>query len=346
MLRVCTKYAKVLDESMACNAEPPIEHLMERLNLTTDGNATAYVANAFASKKARYTALQWQDMVTQRTAWLKKTRPRDFITLTHKCCDLHDSATTCVASQANLAKARFIEGARANVAKFPTPLCTDSVAGTKLLLATTGPIKMLGNLDKSFNVTDFLTKDCDAATKQAILSMVKAPPRTIGMGRPVALTGLEILWRLHIVLGHASIDQVMATLSKTEGMRAGVVTKSDVEAFVKLGCAQCIVWKMRRAPVKSLVDSTLAPPGKKWSYDSSRSRPRQETCTSRASIQLSRRPCPVRRCRRSLTTSSTTSLQWRTPIRPRLSSCSCMPGIVVLAKSAITCADTLRVWRT
>ena len=83
---------------------------------------------------------------------------------------------------------------------------------------------MPGNLDKSFNVTDSLAKDFDAATKQAILSMVKAPPTTIGMGRPVALTGLEILWRLHIVLGHASIDQVMATLSKTEGMRAGVVT--------------------------------------------------------------------------------------------------------------------------
>eukprot|EP00964_Phaeocystis_antarctica_P140151 scaffold104941_cov115-Phaeocystis_antarctica.AAC.1 len=60
------------------------------------------------------------------------------------------------------------------------------------------------------------------------------------MGRPVALTGLEILWCLHVVLGHASIDQVMATLSKTENMRAGIVTKSDVEAFVKLGCAQCM----------------------------------------------------------------------------------------------------------
>lgn len=51
----------------------------------------------------------------------------------------------------------------------------------------------------------------------------------------------------------------MATLSKTEGMRAGMVTKSDVEAFGKLGCAQCIVWKMRRAPVKSLIDPTLRP---------------------------------------------------------------------------------------
>ena len=202
-LRVCTDYAKCFDESSACNAEPRIEHLMERLGLATGDDAATYVANAFDAKKASYTALQWQDMAAQRAAWLKKTRPRGAITFMHKCC----------------------------------------------------------------NVADLLTKDQDPATKHAILSMVKAPPTTIGMGRPVALTGLEILWRLHVVLGHASIDQVMATLSKTEGMRAGVVTKADVEAFVRLGCAQCIVWKMRRAPVKSLIDPTLAPPGKKWSYD-------------------------------------------------------------------------------
>ena len=247
MLRTCTKYAKYLDESTACNAEPRIEHLMEQINLATDGNAATYVANAFNAKKAKYTALQWQDMADQRLAWLKKTRPRDYVTIANKCCDAHASATPSAASPPNSTKV--------------TPLCTDNVAAAKLLLTATGPTKCCNV------VTHLLTKDCDAATKHAILSMVKAPPTTIGMGRPVALTGLEILWRLHVVLGHASIDQVMATLSKTDGMRAGVVTKSDVEAFVKLGCAQCIVWKMRRAPVRSLTDSTLAPPGKKWSYD-------------------------------------------------------------------------------
>ena len=73
----------------------------------------------------------------------------------------------------------------------------------------------------------------------------------------------------------------------------------------------------------------------------------RSTCPTltNGSIQLSRRPCPVRRRQRSLTTSSTTSLQWQTPIRPRLPSCSCMPGIAVLAKSGITCAGALRVWR-
>ena len=75
MLRTCTKYAKYLDESTACNAEPRIAHLMEQINLATDGNAATYVANAFNAKKAKYTALQWQDMADQRRAWLNKTRP-------------------------------------------------------------------------------------------------------------------------------------------------------------------------------------------------------------------------------------------------------------------------------
>ena len=87
------------------------------------------------------------------------------------------------------------------------------------------------------------------------------------MGRPIPLTGLEILTRLHVVLGHPPIDQMLATLAKTQNMRGNVVTKSDVEAFVKQGCIQCIIWKMRRSPVKSLSDATRAPIGKKWSYD-------------------------------------------------------------------------------
>ena len=75
-LRTCTKYAKYLDEVIACNAEPRIEHLMEQINLSTDGDAATYVAEAFNAKKAMYTDAQWQDMASQRTAWLNKTRPR------------------------------------------------------------------------------------------------------------------------------------------------------------------------------------------------------------------------------------------------------------------------------
>ena len=72
---------------------------------------------------------------------------------------------------------------------------------------------------------------------------------------------------MHVVLGHPPLDQLLATLAKTQNMRANVVTKSDVEEFTKQGCIQCIIWKMRRSPVKTLTDATRAPVGKKWSYD-------------------------------------------------------------------------------
>ena len=38
------------------------------------------------------------------------------------------------------------------------------------------------------------------------------------MGRPIPLTGLEILTRLHVVLGHPPLDQLLATLAKTQNM--------------------------------------------------------------------------------------------------------------------------------
>ena len=159
MLRTCTKYAKYLDESTACNAEPRLEHLMEQINLATGGNAATYVANAFNAKKAKYTALQWQDMADQRRAWLKKTRPRDYVTFANKCCDAHASATPSAASPPNLATP--CTASPPNSTKV-TPLCTDNVAAAKLLLTATGPTKCCNV------VTHLLTKDCDAATKKAV----------------------------------------------------------------------------------------------------------------------------------------------------------------------------------
>jgi len=120
---------------------------------------------------------------------------------------------------------------------------------------------------EDFTFLDVLTNGLDSETSKAILSLAKAPPSTIGMARPVKLTGLEILWRMHCVLGHCSLEQVLATLAKTENMRAGIVTKADIEAFVRLGCQHCVIYKMRRTPIRALTDKTSAPPGKKWSYD-------------------------------------------------------------------------------
>eukprot|EP00964_Phaeocystis_antarctica_P163425 scaffold139570_cov130-Phaeocystis_antarctica.AAC.1 len=66
----------------------------------------------------------------------------------------------------------------------------------------------------------------------------------------------DLHWRQQGASGqHANVDR------RTDNKAAARATNSQ------WACAQCIVWKMRRAPVKSLVDATLAPPGKKWSYD-------------------------------------------------------------------------------
>ena len=136
----------------------------------------------------------------------------------------------------------IIEAARHKRAHFNlnqvTPLCMDNAAATKLVLAATGPTKPLS-----------------------------APPQGIGFGRPPNLTGLEILRRTHCALGHPSLDQVLETLAKTKNMRAGIITREDVEAFRKEGCGLCTIWLMRQSPVKPLVDPTRAPIGKKWSFD-------------------------------------------------------------------------------
>ena len=50
-------------------------------------------------------------------------------------------------------------------------------------------------------------------------------------------------------------------------MRAGIITRADVESFRKEGCGLCTIWLMRQSPVKSLIDPVRAPIGKKWSYD-------------------------------------------------------------------------------
>ena len=61
----------------------------------------------------------------------------------------------------------------------------DMAAQRAAWLKKTRPHDAITFVHKCSNVSDLLTKDCEPATKQAILSMVKAPPTTIGMGRPV-----------------------------------------------------------------------------------------------------------------------------------------------------------------
>ena len=89
-----------------------------------------------------------------------------------------------------------------------------------------------------------------------------------GFGRAPKLTGLEILTRTHVFLGHASIDNVLRTLQGSTGLRAGVVTKADIEEFVRRGCGICETAKMRRRAFKAPTDKTPPPIGKRWVFDS------------------------------------------------------------------------------
>jgi len=91
----------------------------------------------------------------------------------------------------------------------------------------------------------------------------------IGMGRAPAITGFELLQRMHVVLGHASIDDMIATLKLTRGIKAGIITAADVAEFKRQGCGVCETTKMkRRGFARNLKDHTLPLPGKVFTYDS------------------------------------------------------------------------------
>ena len=61
----------------------------------------------------------------------------------------------------------------------------------------------------------------------------------------------------------------MRTLEHSSGLRSGVVTKADIEAFIRNGCGICDTAKMRRPAFKSAIkDETPPPIGKRWVFDS------------------------------------------------------------------------------
>ena len=94
------------------------------------------------------------------------------------------------------------------------------------------------------------------------------PPVGVGLARAPMISGLEILIRLHVVLGHCSLARLLATLATSVGLKAGKVTKADIEAYVKHGCGICDSTKMKRRPFKSLKDKTKPPIGVSWAMDS------------------------------------------------------------------------------
>ena len=48
------------------------------------------------------------------------------------------------------------------------------------------------------------------------------------------LTGVEILRRMHVVLGHPSLPVLLATLMASKDVSAHIITKADIEQYVRL----------------------------------------------------------------------------------------------------------------
>ena len=94
--------------------------------------------------------------------------------------------------------------------------------------------------------------------------------RSVGMGKPLALKGVELLRRQHVVDGHASLPIVVKNLRAAGAFSSGLVTVKDVELFARQGCGTCETAKMRRRPFTIKVvprDGTAPQPGKLLVFD-------------------------------------------------------------------------------
>ena len=78
-----------------------------------------------------------------------------------------------------------------------------------------------------------------------------------------------MLRRQHIVLGHASLPRVLATI-KASGRKDADTTSGDIRQFLAERCGPCETAKMRRRAftLNTLADHTPVPIGKKWMFDS------------------------------------------------------------------------------
>ena len=72
----------------------------------------------------------------------------------------------------------------------------------------------------------------EVALMQIKLKPKGAPPPSVGMGRVAKLTGVEILRRMHVVLGHPSLPVLLATLMASKDVNAHIITKADIELYV------------------------------------------------------------------------------------------------------------------
>eukprot|EP00966_Prymnesium_polylepis_P011778 270587-Prymnesium_polylepis.1 len=76
-----------------------------------------------------------------------------------------------------------------------------------------------------------------------------------------------MLVRAHVVLGHPTVEKLIATIKQAKNMSVGAITKDDIKAFHRRGCGHCDLIK-RNQPAfkmsKGVTDLTPSPVGKRW----------------------------------------------------------------------------------
>ena len=88
----------------------------------------------------------------------------------------------------------------------------------------------------------------------------------VNMNRPPKLTGYEILVRLHLLLGHAGLALMLATLAAMPDV-AKAVKPTDIDEFIKRGCGLCDTALMIRPPIPHQIKGVKPPPGASWVRD-------------------------------------------------------------------------------
>ena len=104
---------------------------------------------------------------------------------------------------------------------------------------------------------------CFEMLAQQILAPIN-PHTGVSMNRPAKLSGYEILCRMHVVLGHPGLATMLNTLGLLKTTQ-GMISKTDIEQFVRRKCGLCESMLMNTPPFSS--STTLHPkpePGQMW----------------------------------------------------------------------------------
>ena len=104
---------------------------------------------------------------------------------------------------------------------------------------------------------------------QGMASDVAAPINAhtgVSMSRPPKLTGYQILVRMHVVLGHASLATMLRTLARMPNT-LGLITRADVEKFRERKCGICDTTLMITAPFPRKGPQPKPEPGMRWTRD-------------------------------------------------------------------------------